>query len=86
MANNAQVGNMNNIHETPPAVQILPMNRLVDPEFKNYGGVGELQEKFFLRDLPRRQGKYYYRERGLPIVTIWVLSTKRIGMKDSRIL
>jgi len=41
------------------------MNRLDDPEFKNYGGVGELQEKFFLRDLPRRQGKYYYRERGL---------------------
>jgi hypothetical protein len=57
--------NFDNMSETPPAVQILPMNRHEDPEFKNYLDVGELQEKFFLRELPRRQGKYYYRESGL---------------------
>jgi hypothetical protein len=43
------------------------MNRREDPEFKKYRDVSELQEKFFLRDLPELNGKYLYRERGLKI-------------------
>jgi hypothetical protein len=51
--------------ETLPAVQILPMNRNIDPELKVFRDVSELQEKFFLHKLPQREGKYYYRNRGL---------------------
>jgi hypothetical protein len=50
--------------ETPPAVRILPMDR--HGEFPNCRNAEDLQEKFFLQELPRRpRGKYRYRKAGL---------------------
>lgn len=55
---------MDNMSETPPAVRILPMDRY--GEFPNCRNAEDLQEKFFLQELPRRpQGKYRYHEAGL---------------------
>jgi hypothetical protein len=49
-----------------PRKSVIPIEaeHLDDPEFKNYS-LSELQEQFFLRALPERQGEYYYRARGL---------------------
>lgn len=46
------------------AVRILPMDR--DEEFPNCRNIKELQEKFFLREFPRRtNGEYRYHEASL---------------------
>jgi hypothetical protein len=48
----------------PPAVRILPMNRI--EEFPDCDSVVELQQKFFLDDLPTRpNGDYLFLKRGL---------------------
>jgi hypothetical protein len=47
-----------------PPVRILPMNR--KQEFPQYKNVSELQDSFFLTELPRRpSGEYYFHHSGL---------------------
>jgi len=50
--------------ETPLSVRILPMDR--HGEFPECQSVRDLQDRFFLRELPARpNGKYFYRHAGL---------------------
>ena len=48
--------------ETPPAVRILPMTNDIPTEFPDCKNIEDLQQKFFLSELPSRSGKYYYRK------------------------
>ncbi len=51
-------------YAVPPAVRILPLNR--QEEFPDCQSPKDVQERYFLGDLPFKQGGcYYYRERGL---------------------
>ncbi len=50
------------MNETPPAVRILPMTNKISDEFPGCENIEDLQQKFFLNELPsRKNGRYYYR-------------------------
>ena len=51
--------------QAPPAVRILPMTNDIPAEFPGCENIGDLQQNFFLNELPSRNGKYYYRKSGL---------------------
>lgn len=52
--------------EIPPAVRILPMTNDIPTEFPECLSIGDVQQKYFLVELPCRvNGSYYYRKMGL---------------------
>lgn len=51
------------MNETPPAVRILPMTNNIQEEFPGCTNIEDLQQKFFMNELPsRKNGRYYYRK------------------------
>jgi hypothetical protein len=58
------------MNETPPAIRILPMTSDISYEFPECASIGDVQQKYFLDELPLRvNGSYYYRKMGLKAVS-----------------
>lgn len=54
------------MNETPPAVRILPMANDLEKEFPGCTSIEDVQQNYFLSELPSREnGSYYYHKRGL---------------------
>lgn len=55
--------------KNPPAVRILPMTNDLQAEFPGCASLEDVQQKYFLIDLPSREnGSYYYHKKGLKAV------------------